>query len=661
MLKIEEHINELLLTIILLVAAILRFYNYSELSMSGDEISVLIRLQLNSLKDVIDVGVRPDGHPAGVQVLLYYWTHFFGITEACVRLPFVISGILVVLFSYLIPAYSFGKTAGLYCAATMCFLQFPLIYSQIARPYSPGLMFTLMSAWFWHLTLFRPNSRLVLKIAGYTISTALAIYMHYFSFFQVMIIGITGFVFLNKSNYKGYLISALLVFILFLPHFDISLGHVKLGGLREAEWLGTPDQETNWFLKYLFFAFNYSYSLIGLLGLIFIISVYHIRKSLKLTWHHLVFLIWFILPFLVGYGYSVLVNPVLQKSVLIFSFPFLVFLIFSFVRDISKPSAKAVATMGLLVFGVFNTVVGQSFYQSNFFGVLKEIAQGTIQSIEKYGEQNITKTINLYHPYLINYYLERYNKPIEFVSYAAESQEHQYENPGRQDLTKMIDIVDSANTDYFLYCWSSGYSPHEMTEIIQDKYPCIVERAYYFNSEFYLFGKEITAECVKNEPVFLSLNDFENESAYWASSNTGSREHIGLDSTFGYQLTPDIEFGPTLQMKVKDLFNATDNIIHTSLWVMAEDLQTDAIMVITLESKSRVYEWRGMNISYFVKKPGDWAKCYHSWRFPQIKSKKDIIKVYVWNNDRASFVIDNFQVKVEQGNPIIYGNHDHSL
>ena len=93
MLKIEEHINELLLTIILLVAAILRFYNYSELSMSGDEISVLIRLQLNSLKDVIDVGVRPDGHPAGVQVLLYYWTHFFGITEACVRLPFVISGI----------------------------------------------------------------------------------------------------------------------------------------------------------------------------------------------------------------------------------------------------------------------------------------------------------------------------------------------------------------------------------------------------------------------------------------------------------------------------------------------------------------------------------------------------------------------------------------
>jgi hypothetical protein len=114
-------------------------------------------------------------------------------------------------------------------------------------------------------------------------------------------------------------------------------------------------------------------------------------------------------------------------------------------------------------------------------------------------------------------------------------------------------------------------------------------------------------------------------------------------------------------MRVKDLFNATDNIIHTSLWVLVDDLQTDANMVIALESKGLVYDWRGMNISYFVKKPGDWAKCYQSWRFNQIRSKDDIVKVYVWNNDRASFVIDNFQVKVEQGNPIIYGNHDHSL
>jgi len=34
-------------------------------------------------------------------------------------------------------------------AATLCVLEFPLLYSQIARPYSAGLLFTLLAAYFW--------------------------------------------------------------------------------------------------------------------------------------------------------------------------------------------------------------------------------------------------------------------------------------------------------------------------------------------------------------------------------------------------------------------------------------------------------------------------------------------------------------------------------
>ncbi|PCH99230.1 MAG: hypothetical protein COB85_00340 [Bacteroidetes bacterium] len=659
--KFDKYINELILGLIVVVAAYLRFYNYAELSISGDEVSVLHRLQFNTLKEVVDLGVRPDGHPAGVQVLMYFWTKVFGITEASIRFPFVISGIFVVVFSYLIPAYSFNKTVGLYCAATMCFLQFPLIYSQIARPYSPGLLFTLMSAWFWHLLLFRPNTRLVWKVVGYTLTTTLAIYMHYFSFFQVIVIGLTGFIFLNKRNYKGYVISAFFIFILFLPHFDISLGHLRLGGLREAGWLGSPSQEDNWFLRYIFFLFNNSYSVLAVLFSILFISLYHIRKKIALTKHHAIYLVWFILPFVVGYTYSVFVNPVLQRSVLIFSFPFLIFLVFSFVKDTSRSSPKLIMTIGLLVFGVVNTVYSQSFYQTNFFGVLKEIVQKSIDSVERYGGQNITMTVNVGHPHFINYYLDRYDKQIDFIPFRTDSYHLKYVNYGRQDLMKMIDIVDAAKTEYFSYCWSSGYSPSEIPEIIQDKYPCILQRTYYFNSEYYLFGRETTNVCVNNDQVFLLLNDFDKEETEWTKSGVGRMDSSGLNGSFGYQFTSEIEFGPTLEMKVKDLFNATDNLIHTSLWVNLENKQTDAIMVITLESPSKVYEWRGMNLSYFIKNEGEWAKCYHSWRFKHIRSKEDLIKVYVWNVGRESFVIDNFQVKVNEGNPIIFGKEDHSL
>jgi len=524
--KIEKYLNELILMVILLVAAVLRFYNYSELSITCDEVSALLRLKFDTVKEVIDLGVRPDGHPAGVQVLLYYWTELFGISEASIRFPFVISGILVVWFAYLIPAYCFNKTAGLLCAAAFCFLQFPLIYSQIARPYSPGLLFTLMSTWFWALVLFRPHTRMPIKIIGYVVATTLAIYMHYFSFFQVIIIGLSGFLFLTKENYKGYIISAIGIFILFTPHLGISIAHLKIGGLQEAAWLGSPDNDTNWFLKYLFYAFNNSYSLICLVLLILSGSIYYSGKNIIFSRYHYLFIAWFIIPFLVGYFYSVLVNPVLQRSVLIFSFPFLIFLIFSLVKEVNKPSVKVVATMGFLIFGVVNTVYGQSFYKSNFFGVLKEIAESSVKSIEKYGTQNITKTTNIVHPYFIDYYLDRQEKPIEYVAYVPDPQKDRYINNGREELGKIIDIVNNSSTDYYLYCWSGKYSPNEITEIIQDKYPCIVERDYYFNSEYYVFSKVNGANCIDDDLVFQSTNDFESQVEPWTKSTIGRAEKI---------------------------------------------------------------------------------------------------------------------------------------
>ncbi len=658
-LKGKQH--ETWLVAILIIGTALRFYNYSSFSLTGDELISLLMLRGRTFSEMINEGVRPDFHPAFSQALLFCWVKLFGITEASIRIPYVVAGILAILFAYLVASQWFNKTTALFVAASICFLQFPLIHSQIARPYSLGLCFSLMAAWFWTLVLFKPKPNLGLKILGYAISTALCMYTHYFSFFFAMIMAGSGLFFISKENYKHILLCAALVLLLFTPHFDISLGHLMIGGFGESGWLGAPNLHGNWFWQYLLHCFNDSGWLLCFFLSISLVVMVRNYKMVKLNKFHLLCILWFLTPFFVGYYYSIYSKPVLQKTCLLFSFPFLIMLLFSFVKDENWSVRKDIFMVLFIITGLFSTIVVQRFYQTNHFGVLKEIAQKSIQSLKQYGGQNVTKTINLGHPYFIDYYLERYDEQIEFIPYVSEPQLLKYENLGRQDLMKMIDIVDDASTDYFLYTWSSGFSPHEMTEIIQDKYPCIVERIYYFNAEFYLFNKETTGECIDHDPVFLSMNDFEKDNDDWANSYIGRTEHLGYDSTFGYQFTQEIEFGPTLQMKVKDLFNATDNIIHTSLWVLVDDAQIDANMVITLESKNRVYDWRGMNLSYFIKNAGEWAKCYHSWRFHQIRSKEDIIKIYVWNTNRASFVIDNFQVKIDEGNPVIYGKVDHSL
>ena len=52
-------------------------------------------------------------------------------------------------------------------------------------------------------------------------------------------------------KYKPYFLAALLGVVLFLPHLNITLYHLSVGGLQ---WLSPPDND--WLFQFLFFAFK---------------------------------------------------------------------------------------------------------------------------------------------------------------------------------------------------------------------------------------------------------------------------------------------------------------------------------------------------------------------------------------------------------------------
>ncbi|HRZ76743.1 MAG TPA: hypothetical protein P5248_05210, partial [Bacteroidales bacterium] len=69
---------------ILGVAAVLRLWGLGY-SFSNDELSALLRLQTTSFVTLIQQGVVPDFHPAGVQVFLWIWVRLGGMSEEWVR------------------------------------------------------------------------------------------------------------------------------------------------------------------------------------------------------------------------------------------------------------------------------------------------------------------------------------------------------------------------------------------------------------------------------------------------------------------------------------------------------------------------------------------------------------------------------------------------
>src|SRR5688572_2804982 len=173
---------------ILGIAVVLRLAYLTGFSLSNDELSALARLQFDHIREVITKGVYVDFHPAGVQLFLYFWTSLFGFSEWAVRLPFALMGVGSVYFIYRIGNSWFGSATGLLAAAALAVLQFPILYSQIARPYSPGLFFTLMATFFWTKYLFNstdeniPATNKWLNLLGFVLSVSACMYIHYFSF-----------------------------------------------------------------------------------------------------------------------------------------------------------------------------------------------------------------------------------------------------------------------------------------------------------------------------------------------------------------------------------------------------------------------------------------------------------------------------------------------
>ena len=145
-----NYLNHLPLLPVLAVAAILRWRGFAEWSLTNDELSALYGLSLETLSLTINDYVYNDMHPAGVQMFMFFWCKIFGTSVFFVRLPFVLIGIASVALTFLAGKRFFSFNVGLLAASFFAVMQLPILYSQLARPYSTGMFLVLWTAIAWH-------------------------------------------------------------------------------------------------------------------------------------------------------------------------------------------------------------------------------------------------------------------------------------------------------------------------------------------------------------------------------------------------------------------------------------------------------------------------------------------------------------------------------
>lgn len=639
MLKKDVPTYNWLLVVILLVAAILRLYQLESFSLSNDELSALARLNYDSLSDILRYGVKEnDMHPAGTQVFLWGWTNVFGNSPFAVRFPFIIFGLLTVYTLYRIGKLWFDEKTGLIAAALITALSFTVLYTRIARPYSIGLFFVLLATYQWSKVLFFKGTKK--NFLWLAVAFALCAYTHYFSLIHIGIMGLLGLFCTTQHNRKAYIFSGIFSGILFIPGISILLYQFKNGGGGtggENGWLGAP--ENDWLADFLYYAFNQSSLLLISLGAILVLGIIKYQRNFQIQKLHLIAIVLFLLPYLFGHAYSLLKNPLLQYSVMLFSFPMLVLFVSS-LFPLKKPKVIAFTTLLILLVTVYSTGIEKQFYNTLQFGDFRVLAVDAKKWNDTYGKENITHITNTHGPFYANYYADKANYRINYKDLKTKEAE---------DIYELIGVLEESNTTYLAYTWSSLNQLAEIREILLNYYPKVIEDNIYrvpgqdnqIGSRTTLFAKGKAMQKYS----YVSKTTIQEIPTEWNINMQFIDTSIVFSDSLAVNFTGK-EYGFLFSATAEEMRFETEKTIALSIMGYLPDGATDAQIVFEVKRGDEIICWYSSKFEHYIHAKGQWTKVYFAREITEEILPTDEVRAYIWNSKSLPLYVDDFEVKV---------------
>ncbi len=304
-----------ILLLIILLGLLLRVYEIGKESFWIDEAATVYTTQQKPSEIIEDIYATtkqaPEyfeggGTPPFYFLLANYWTQLVGLSETKLRLLSAIFGVISVFVIFIIGKMFFDYSVGLIAAFILSINFFHINYSQEARTYSWITLVTLLTVYFLINAL---NEKKRTYWMAYILSAVVLIYSHYFGFFILAFEYLYLLLFWKayRRSLKSIIISALSIFILYLPWIPVLLRQVADSG-KLAWYLGksipydlarifvqfnswfVPDAQTRIALRDVYNSIqNFSttnFSSVSFINWLTIISV--LALTLLLLWHFII-------------------------------------------------------------------------------------------------------------------------------------------------------------------------------------------------------------------------------------------------------------------------------------------------------------------------------------------------------------------------------------
>ena len=628
--------ERLTLLLLLLLALVLRFWGFPSIPYTHDEISALVRVDFPTLGEAISKGVwNIDTHPPGTHAFLWCWTRLFGFGDGAVKAPFILMSVLALFCLYRFAHAWAGGTVALIVTALLATMQYTVMYGQIARPYAMGLFTTALLA--DQLTRYAATGR-KLNLIVMALAAVLSAYTHHFALMLAAFMVVTGFFLLEPERRKAYGIACGAVVLGYLPNLPLFFAQLGWKGLDE--WLTAPT--TDWTWKYLWWIGHCSWLFTGALALLLLgAASFRIKhhEGTRPLWA--ITLVWGLLPLIVGYAYSLLRSPVLQYSVVLFSFPYLLIGALAGLRHVKPMHGIVVAGIGACI-SLFTLINDRKHYEIFYHSKYEDIVRGTIAAEEK----GSLAVVDLPEE-VMGFYRKLWCVRPSQAPYIN------LRDKGRG----LLDSVLMGTSAKAVFYGQTTQAEPENVAMVQARFPFMLERHDRCEGQTFLFSAVPGGEAVEDVGENRSKSPDVIDGKGWdvdakiqlVTDTTGYRPLRRWDFT-GH------EYGAVYDAPVYELAKGANDVIEVRADFASIDPQSDMSLVVELKQGDITRFYRSAELKDALRLTGG-TSLIAAVKLADIPGHGAGLRLrtYLFNKSRRSAWISGLGLRVRVGNPVLYG------
>jgi hypothetical protein len=621
--------------ILLLLAAVLRFWRLPEMPYMHDEISALVRMYPTLFETVKTGVIEKDTHPPGVQVFEWLWTKLFGFEEHVLKFPFILMSLAGIFYIYRTAITWTCASTAILVIGLLATLQYSVMYGQIARPYAAGFFTTALIA--DQLTRFIAYGGRT-HLRGMLIGIVLSAYTHHFTLMLAAIMAISGILLIRKEQRKGYFFMCGLAILLYLPNLPIFFRQLRLGGLNE--WLAPPDRY--WLPDYFMYISHWSVPFAILLGAIIIISlVMAVMKRNDRGPAFLVFLLWGIIPLIIGYVYSVFRAPVLQYSVLLFSFPYLLLALLYGLRHVPVKIALPLTALVTAV-SIFTLIHERQHYEVLYESKYEAMVEEGLKAVKEKGQLDAAVLFDAPED-VIQFYMRLWDLKGD-LPYI------QLRDLRSNDIDQHLRALEGK---LIVYGQSNGSSP-ETPARIQKRFPFLLQRKDLPEGQVLVFSDDSADvnAAIADRRMIAWATPIQNEGPWQIDPYMSVVDEEFFEPAWDFT---DREFGLAMELLTDTLIAHRHDVFESIASVRVRPTGKEAAVSAQLFQGDSSLFYRDGRLDELMVMDGP-ASIFVSVSPVDVGDrKKDIrLKTYIYNFGKGPLAVERMELWLRKANPWQY-------